>query len=89
MSYDNGGINRGRTEQDAIEASQEVLFDGDQWSDDELTRFDKWIATLTTEQVSTLVGGEESEMEALISGGLFSPDHRRLDRLLNELFDVC
>lgn len=89
MSYANGGQNAGRTEQGAIDASQSVLFDGDQWPDDELARFDRWISTLTTEQVSTLVDGEETEMKALISGGLFSPDHERLDTLLNELFDVC
>lgn len=89
MSYDNGGINRGRTEQDAIDATRAVLLDGDHWADEELTRFDEWIATLTAEQISMLVAGEETEMKNLISGGLFSPDHERLDTLLNELFDVC
>lgn len=89
MSYDNGGIHCGRSEQDAIDDSRTVLFDGDQWADDELARFDRWIGTLTTQQIHTLVGGEETEMKELISGGLFSPDHERLDTLLNELFDVC
>lgn len=89
MSYDNGGIHRGRTVEEALAETEELL-SGEQWDDAKLIRFDVWIASLSDDDVCTLVDGEETEIEDLIADSHLSDEDREdLDELLNELFDVC
>lgn len=81
MSYDNGGINRDRTEADCMKALDEVLSaEGVYYND--LTAIDAWLATLTEEQMQVVVAGEETEMKASLAN---APPHA--DALLNDIFD--
>lgn len=70
MSYDNGGINVTRTEEDAITDSQPVMSTiAGNVSADDLQRLDAWIGTLSDDQVQTLIAGEETETAAIVALG--------------------
>lgn len=89
MSFANGGIYRGlragkgRTERDVKRALAEVL-GADGVYEDDLRGIDTWLGTLTEEQLSIVVDGEETEIEALVA---HSPDPEKTQGLMQDIFD--
>jgi hypothetical protein len=85
MSYDNGGIHRYRNEDVAKEEYRQVL-GADGVYEEDLKIIDDFIATLTEDEVMTLVAGEETEMQAIVARCSIP---EKLDGLLNDIFEVC
>lgn len=84
----NGGINRERAEEEFLRATDPII-GADGVDHEDLVSMDAFIATLTEEERSTLVDGEEQDTAALIARaearclGLGA----KLDALLNEIFE--
>lgn len=90
MSYDNGGINIGRTEEDAIAASEPVMSTiASEVICGDLVRLDEWLGTLSDYDIGVLTAGEETEATALAAKGPKSPDGFPLSDIFNDLFEVC
>lgn len=66
MAYANDGVNRDRRERDVIRALRPILNDGAEIAFD-LSAIDAWPATLSDEQLLTVVDGEHQEAQALLS----------------------
>ncbi len=81
MSYDNGGINRDRSEADVLEALERIIADGGDIAFD-LSAIDKWLGTLDENQMQVAVAGEQSEMERLLATAPTGTD-----AFLNSVFD--
>lgn len=91
MSYDNGGINIHRTEEDAYNETEQVL-SAEGVVEEDLQTLDDWIGTLTDDQIQMLVAGEESErieMEEKLNSPRGGPDNELLSNIFNDLFEVC
>lgn len=66
MAYDNGAVNRDRTEENLLQRLDDYL--GQTGHDHaRLAEMDDWFAGLTNRQISVAVAGEESEMQALLA----------------------
>ena len=88
MSYDNGGINRERSEEKHREEFNGYI--GSARHDHAtLKKIDEYLATLSEEQINVLVAGEDEERMALIA--LIPHDiQQKTDELFDEIFDeVC
>lgn len=91
MSYCNGGIFRrmperdteGRTENDVKTALEEVLFAEGVYEDD-LRAIDDWLGTITDDELSIVVDGEETEAAAIVA---HSPNPEKTQGLLNDIFN--
>jgi hypothetical protein len=66
MAYDNGGINRMRSEQDALRDLDAILTDGADIAFD-LPDIDRWLASLSDDDLQTVVAGEETEAAQIIA----------------------
>lgn len=88
MSHNNGGINVGRTEADALKASEPVM-KRNSIGEDTMATIEAWVGTLSEDEMLTLVDGEGDDMRALINRDLSAADATHLNFLLEELFDVC
>jgi hypothetical protein len=64
IAYDNGGINRDRSEKNATRELRRFLptlpYDRDQ-----MTAIDAWLGSLTPDQLETLCAGEQSEQDEI------------------------
>lgn len=80
IEYDNGGINRDRTENDALLESEEVLASCD---DADLAEIDSWLASLNPEELQLVCCGEQSEAEEFMTRRA-APT--KTNGLLNDLF---
>lgn len=84
LAYDNGMINRFNSEEEWLGAASLCLSaDGVDYAD--LQILDNFIATLTDEQVITLVAGEHEEMQALINENCVKPE---VCQLFEDIFDA-
>lgn len=81
MAYDNGGINRDRSEENCMQDLDAVLGAEGVYHDD-LVKIDAWFASLSDDQMQVAVAGEETEMKVLLAS---APPHT--DELLNDIFD--
>lgn len=88
MSYDNGGINIGRAEADALNESERVM-GSISVSDEDLGRLDAWIGSLSEDQIVTLVAGEEGEARWLAMQGPTDCFSVPIADIFDELFEVC
>lgn len=82
IAYDNGGVNRTRSE-------LQMLRDLSRWLDKQpqepLTDIDAWLSRLSDDDLETVCAGEASEAAVLLKG---APPFT--DKLLNDYFDeVC
>jgi hypothetical protein len=66
MAYDNGGINRDRSEARATRELRHFL-DRVPFDRAVLAAIDAWLGTLSEEQMLIAVAGEETEMDALLA----------------------
>lgn len=84
MERCNGGINRDRSEEQALRESDPVIgADGVYHAD--LVAIDQWLGTLTDDDLLTFVDGEESAAAVIAA---FGGDAGALAHgLLNDLFD--
>lgn len=80
ISYDNGGINRGRTEAKMLRELGRYL-DGSQYRDC-LLDIDRFLGKLTDDELVAICTAEESERQELI---VLGPPFT--DALLNEIFE--
>ncbi len=88
MSYDNGGINRDRSEEDH-RADFDDLIGAEGYDFADLKKIDDWLSTLTADQINMLVAGDDEERMALIALIPYEIQ-QKTDELLNTLFDeVC
>lgn len=81
MAYDNGGVHRERREHDVLRDLDTVLNDGVAIAFN-LSEIDKWLATLSDDDLQIAVAGEETEREQLM--GTAPPG---TDALLDEIFE--
>jgi hypothetical protein len=85
MEYDNGGIFRGRTEDDALTEASAVLKDT---AGTELQLVDEFISTLSDEELETLAGGEHNDVLLIEARGPIRDDGVNLvQRIMGDLFD--
>lgn len=94
IAYDNGGINRGRSEDDCLKELAAYLQEN--WLSAthsglktilyaNLLSIDRWLDQLSAEDLSTACAGEETEADAILVG---SPP--QTNELLNGIFNhVC
>jgi hypothetical protein len=84
MESCNGGINRNRSQEQACRESDAVI--GAEGVDhDTLVAIDKWLATLSEDDLLTFVDGEESEIAAIVASG--GEVGAKAHGLFNDLFD--
>jgi hypothetical protein len=94
IAYDNGGINRFRSEADCLHELAEYI-DREWLSADHtglrtilwanLINMDRWIDELSDEQLETVCNGEETEVKAAMIAAPYGTDE-----LLNGIFEnVC
>jgi hypothetical protein len=67
----NGALNR-LTPQEQLLVRLDYVLGAEGVYAEDLTRIDAWLATLTSDQLSVLVDGEETEMQALVAA---APEH--------------
>lgn len=85
IAYDNGGINRERSEEVALNELRTWL--RDYLGSSRLRVIDTWLETLNEEQLSALCCGSEEEQEQVLVEGEVPP---LANALLNEIFDnIC
>jgi hypothetical protein len=83
ISYDNGGVNRYRPVEQVQKAMDDFL--ATRPYSDNFAEIDKWLGTLSKDELQTVCAGEESEMQAILSS---APAFTAT--LLEEYFDeVC
>jgi hypothetical protein len=83
ISYDNGGVNRYRSETQVLREMQKFV-DSRPYND-EIKAIDAFLGTLTPDQMETICAGEESEANAILVG---APAFT--ETLLEEYFEeVC
>jgi hypothetical protein len=80
ISYDNGGINRDRSEADMFRDLDRCL-DTAGMDPGHLHEIDAWLGSLVDDDLGTVCSGEETEMLALLKGG---PPFTQ--QLLNDIF---
>lgn len=84
MAYDNGCVNRERTEAALLNELDRFLSKKDSA---QLRRFDDWLETLDDDQIQLLVAGEESEVSAFLAD---QPDvelAQTFHNMLDDIFD--
>lgn len=82
IAYDNGGINRDRSEKTMLKECDNFL---DSHPEEMLQPIDKWLSELSEDDLSTVCAGEESDAKALLET---APPFTEF--LLNAYFDeVC
>lgn len=83
MAYDNGGLNRDRTEAGLMKDLDELL--GAEGMDTkDLAAIDRWLATLSKDELKTLCAGEENDQKKLARDKQ-APE--KMDSLLNDIFN--
>ncbi len=91
LAYDNGGINRERSEEDCLRELGEYL--GEHWLRADhaglrtllfcsLIGMDRWLSTLSDEELGTACNGEEREAHEVLSRAPLGTDE-----LLNGIFE--
>lgn len=87
IAYDNGGINRERSEETMLEEASQFLYNNA--FKFEYEPMSKWLDELSKEDLSTLCAGEHSEGQEILMR-LPPLLRKRTDTLLNQYFDeVC
>ena len=88
IAYDNGGINRERSEeQQRREFDEFIGSEGYDFAD--LKKIDEWLTNLNSQQIQILAAGEETERMALIAT-VPHEFQQKLDQLFDNYFDeVC
>ncbi|TIM13840.1 MAG: hypothetical protein E5Y67_15275 [Mesorhizobium sp.] len=82
IAYDNGGINRMRSEKTMLGELARFL---ERQPEEILPAIDAWLSALSGDDLQTVCAGEQSEVEVLLRG---APPFT--DSLLNDYFDeVC
>lgn len=84
MAYDNGCVNRDRTEGALLNQLERFLAKKDSAL---LRRFDDWLETLEDDEINLLVAGEESEVAAFLAD---QPDvelAQAFHNMLDDIFD--
>ncbi len=84
MERCNGGINRGRDEEQACRESDTIIGAEGVYHDD-LVAINEWLGTLSEDDLLTFVDGEESEIEAIVKSG--GDVGEKAHGLFNDLFD--
>ncbi len=67
IAYDNGSINRGRSENDAL-AELHRFLDRSGYATDQLSNIDDWLGNLSDDDLQTVCAGEEQEADAILRG---------------------
>lgn len=84
MERCNGGINRDRSEEQALLETDPVIGADGVYHND-LVAIDQWLGTLSEDDLLTFVDGEQSEVEVLAASG--SEASVKAHGLLNDLFN--
>lgn len=84
ISYDNGGINRMRSEADLKRDLRAFLRSTDLVTAAELRAVDRWLSALTDEEMNTVCCAEETEMQCFMRLRGAPP---KTNDLLNEIFE--
>lgn len=84
MERCNGGINRDRSEEQALRESDPIIGADGVYHDD-LVAIDQWLGTLSEDDLLTFVDGEETEVATLAASG--GDAGAKAHGLLNDLFD--
>ncbi len=86
---DNGGINRFRPESEVLDLLDECI-GADGVYHENLERLDAWLAALSEEDLETVIGGEEEEMNAVLDSApnLGDPEDTARD-FINQCYEHC